>query len=73
MDSKDERNGLREIIGKALEEMRAEAGGALAPEDVNLAEFCRRTGLTRSKARTIKSRGSRPCRMAGRGSARRRP
>lgn len=57
MDSKDERNGLREIIGKALEEMRAEAGGALAPEDVNLAEFCRRTGLTRSKARTIKSRG----------------
>lgn len=53
MDPKDERNGLQEIIDKAP----GEAGGAPAPEGIDLAEFRRRTGLARLRARTIKSRG----------------
>lgn len=53
---------LQEIIDKALEEMAAEAGEGFDPQTCNLAEFRRRTGLTRSKARTIKTRPSNPCR-----------
>lgn len=48
---------LQMIIDGALEDMAAEAGGGFDPQRCNLAEFCRRTGLTRSKARTIKSHG----------------
>lgn len=60
MDSKiNGRNDLQEIIDKALEEMRAEAGGCLELDKVNLAEFCRGTGLTRSKARTLERKGFR--------------
>ena len=43
----------------ALLDMRRAAGGELDLEHVNLADFCRRTGLSRSKARTIKSHGFR--------------
>ena len=50
-------DGLQEIIDEALESMAAEAAGEFDPQACNLAEFCRRTGLTRSKARTIKSHG----------------
>ena len=50
---------LQEIIDKALGEMAAEAGDGFDPQACNLAEFCRRTGLTRSKARTIKRHGFR--------------
>ena len=60
MDSRiNERNDLQEIIDKTLEDMRREAGGRLRPDDVNLAEFARRSGLTRSKARTLKAKGFR--------------
>lgn len=60
MDSKiNGRNDLQETIDKALEEMRAEAGGCLELDKANLAEFCRRTGLTRPKARTLEKRGLR--------------
>jgi hypothetical protein len=60
MDSRtNERNDLQEIIDKALAEMAEEKGGTLDSGDVNLAEFERRTGLTRSKARTLKSKGFR--------------
>lgn len=52
-----ERDDLQEIIDEALESMAAEAVGEFDPQTCNLAEFCRRTGLTRSKARTIKSHG----------------
>lgn len=45
------------IIDKALEEMAAEAGEGFDPQACNLADFCKRTGLTRSKARTIKRHG----------------
>ena len=60
MDSKaSERSALQEIIDNALLDMRREAGGELDLEHVNLADFCRRTGLSRSKARTIRSHGFR--------------
>ena len=60
MDSKaSERSALQEIIDHALLDMRREAGGELDLEHVNLADFCRRTGLSRSKARTIQSHGFR--------------
>lgn len=60
MDSKiNGRNDLRETIDKALEEMRAEAGGCLELDKASLAELCRRTGLTRPKARTLEKRGLR--------------
>ena len=58
MDSKiNGRNDLQEIMDRALEETRAEAGGCLELDKVNLAEFCGRTGLTRPKARTPEKRG----------------
>ena len=42
-----ERDDLQEIIDEALESMAAEAVGEFDPQTCNLAEFCRRTGLTR--------------------------
>ena len=44
-----ERNGLQEIIDKAIEEMAREAGDSFDTYHMNLAEFSRRTGLSRSK------------------------
>lgn len=55
----ERRDDLQEIIGKALEEMAAEAGEGFDPQACNLADLCRRTGLTRSRARTIKGHGFR--------------
>ena len=55
----ERRDDPREIIGKALEEMAAEAGGGFDPQVCNLADFCRRTGLTRSRARTTEGHGFR--------------
>lgn len=58
MDNRiNERSGLQEIIDKALRSMTEDAGGELGLADVNLAEFQRRTGLSRSKARTLKKNG----------------
>lgn len=57
MDSKFD--GLQEIIDKALASMEAESTGDFDPQKCNLAEFCRRTGLTRQRARTIKANGFR--------------
>lgn len=53
----ERRDDLQEIIDKALEEMAAEEGEGFEPQTCNLADFCRRTGLTRSRARTIKAHG----------------
>ena len=53
----NERNGPQEIIDKAIEEMAREAGDSFELDRLNLAEFSRRTGLTRSKARTLKDKG----------------
>ena len=55
----ERRDDLQEIIDKALEEMAAEAAEGFDPQACNLADFCRRTGLTRSRARTIKGHGFR--------------
>ena len=57
MNELNQRSGLQEIIDAVLEEMAMECGEGFTPDAVNLAEFSRRTGLTRSKARTIKSKG----------------
>lgn len=57
MDRESERIGLQEIIDKALEEMAREAGESFELDRINLAEFSRRTGLTRSRARTLKANG----------------
>lgn len=46
---------LQEIIDAALREMAAEEGDGFDPQTCNLAEFCRRTGLTRSRARTVRA------------------
>lgn len=53
----NERNGLQEIIDNALAEMAEEAGEGFDPSRANLAVFCSKTGLTRSKARTLKKKG----------------
>lgn len=50
---------LQEIIDAALREMAAEEGDGFDPQSCNLAEFCRRTGLTRSRARTVRAHGFR--------------
>ena len=55
----NESNGLQEIIDKTIDEMAREAGDSFALDRMNLAEFSRRTGLSRSKARTLKEKGFR--------------
>ena len=49
----------RRFIDKALAEMGFGPGGAPDPSGVNLSEFARLAGLTRSKARTIRAKGFR--------------
>lgn len=49
-------NGLQHIISQALEEMKAEQGETFSFETVNLAELERRTGVTRSRLRTLKNK-----------------
>lgn len=41
----------------ALGDMAFETGDGFDPQECNLAEFCRRTGLSRSRARTIMRHG----------------
>ena len=56
----DDRNdGLQRIIDEALESMAAECAGEFDPQACNLAEFCRRTGISRKRAGTIKKNGFR--------------
>lgn len=55
----ERRDDLQEIIDAALREMAAEEGDGFDPQACNLAEFCRRTGLTRSRARTVRAHGFR--------------
>ncbi len=57
MERGSERIGLQEIIDKAIDEMAREAGDSFDIDHVNLAEFSRKTGLTRSRARTLKAKG----------------
>lgn len=53
----NERNGLQDIIDKAINEMAREEGDSFDIDRMNLAEFSRRTGLSRSRARTLKAKG----------------
>ncbi len=55
----DRNDGLQEIIDEALDAMAAEAGGDFDPQTCNLAEFCRRTGISRQRARTLRKHGFR--------------
>ncbi len=55
----NERNSLQEIIDLALEGIARESGDTFDLSKVNLAEFSRKTGLSRSKARTLRDRGFR--------------
>ncbi|MCH3948859.1 MAG: hypothetical protein LKE43_08835 [Olsenella sp.] len=53
----DRSDGLQEIIDEALEAMATEAGGDFDPQTCSLAEFCRRTGISRQGARTPRRHG----------------
>ena len=48
---------LQEIVDRVLDEMRLEVGDGFDLAKVNLAEFSRRSGLTRGRARTLKDKG----------------
>jgi transposase len=53
----EKHDGLQDIIDEALSSMAAECAGEFDPQTCNLSEFCRRTGLTRQRARTIRANG----------------
>ncbi len=54
----NENGGLQQIIDKALADMGHDrASGGFDPGAVNLAEFQRLTGLSRSRARTLRKKG----------------
>lgn len=53
----NKRNGLVPIIAQAIEEMEVETGFSILLENINLAELERRTGLSRSKLRTLQAKG----------------
>ena len=60
MKGESKRDGLQRIIDEALEKMghdRSDAG--FDPMGVNLAEFCRTAGMSRSRARTLRKKGFR--------------
>lgn len=57
MDRDNERIGLQEIIDKTIDEIAQETGESFELDKMNLADFARRCGLTRSRARRIKSNG----------------
>lgn len=52
-----ERSGQQEIIDNALLDMGFDPGSRPDPATVNLAEFARLTGFTRSKCRTLAGKG----------------
>lgn len=53
----NKRNGLVPIIAQAIEEMEVETGFSIPLENINLAELECRTGLSRSKLRTLQAKG----------------
>ena len=50
-------NDLIETITQALNEMKSELGDRFDPDNINLAELERRTGITRARLRRIKANG----------------
>ena len=57
MDIENNYGGLQQIIDTALENMGFSLEKGFNPKAVNLSEFCRQTGFTRSKARTLQKKG----------------
>ena len=55
----ERRDDLQEIMDKAPEGMAAEAAEGFDPQACDLADLCRRTGSTRSRARTTEGHGFR--------------
>lgn len=53
----NKRDDLQESIDKVIADMAFEQGDSFDLDHINLADFSRRTGLTRSKARTIQEHG----------------
>lgn len=56
MNNINERSDLQEIIDNALSEMAEDAGENFDIRSINLAEFQRKTGLSRSRARTLQAK-----------------
>ena len=52
-------NGSAPSIAQAIEEMKAEQGNSLSLDRINLAELERRTGISRSRLRTLQKNGFR--------------
>ena len=59
MSEDSKHNDLQKIITQSLEEMKREQGEKFSLQAVNLAELERRTGISRSKLRTLKKNGFR--------------
>ena len=57
MNSENKHNDLQEILTQALEDLKNELGDKFDICKVNLAELERRTGISRSKLRTLKTNG----------------
>lgn len=53
----NERNTLQETITHFLEDMKKEQGDSFSPENVNLSEMERRTGISRKRLRLLKKNG----------------
>ena len=53
----EKNNDLTEIISQALNEMKSALGDKFNPDNINLAELERRTGISRAKLRRIKENG----------------
>ena len=60
-------NGSVLSIAQAIEEMKLEQGAEFSLERVNLAELGRRTGISRSRLRTLKKNGFKETRKSGTG------
>lgn len=48
-------NDLQERITQLLNELKIEQGNSFDPDKINLSDFARRAGITRSQARTLKA------------------
>lgn len=57
MNLENKHNDLQEILTQALEDLKNELGNKFDINKVNLAELERRTGISRSKLRTLKANG----------------
>ena len=57
MNSEKKHNDLQEILTQTLEDLKNELGNKFDISKVNLAELERRTGISRSRLRTLKANG----------------